>query len=107
MIDIQAIGENIRKERKKQMLTIERLAEKAGITDNFLGKIERGEGMPSLTTIYNIASALNVSIDFLIGNSERNAEYRFINSLIEVNSMSRDKKEKFLQFVTDNIKYFK
>ena len=46
MIDIKIIGSNIRKERKQQMLTIEQLAEKAGITDNFLGKIERGEGMP-------------------------------------------------------------
>ena len=46
MIDIKIIGSNIRKERKNQMLTIEQLAEKAGITDNFLGKIERGESMP-------------------------------------------------------------
>ena len=64
MIDIKIIGSNIRKERKNQMLTIEQLAEKAGITDNFLGKIERGESMPSLPTIDSIACALNVSIDF-------------------------------------------
>ena len=36
MIDIKKLGENIRKERKRQLLTIEQLAEKAGITDNFL-----------------------------------------------------------------------
>ena len=47
MLDMKIIGENIRTERKRQLLTIERLAEIVGITENFLGKIERGESMPS------------------------------------------------------------
>ena len=107
MIDMKIIGMNIRKERKKQLLTIEQLAEKAGITDNFLGKIERGDGIPSLPTIDSIASALNVSIDFLKGNIEYNAEYKFIKSLIEINKLSDDNKEKFIDFISANIKYFK
>lgn len=107
MIDMKLIGKNIRKERKRQMLTIEQLAEKAGITDNFLGKIERGDGMPSLQTIDSIACALNVSIDFLKGNIEYNTEYKFINSLIEINSLSDYSKKKFIDFISTNIKYFK
>ena len=104
---MKLIGKNIRKERKRQMLTIEQLAEKAGITDNFLGKIERGDGMPSLQTIDSIACALNVSIDFLKGNIEYNTEYKFINSLIEINSLSDYSKKKFIDFISTNIKYFK
>lgn len=107
MIDMKLIGKNIRKERKRQMLTIEQLAERAGITDNFLGKIERGDGMPSLQTIDSIACALNVSIDFLKGNVEYNTEYKFINSLIEINSLSDCSKKKFIDFISTNIKYFK
>ena len=107
MIDIKIIGSNIRKERKQQMLTIEQLAEKAGITDNFLGKIERGEGMPSLPTIDSIACALNVGIDFLNGNVLHNTEHKFITSLIEINGLSEDNKEKFIDFISTNIKYFK
>ena len=104
---MKLIGKNIRKERKRQMLTIEQLAERAGITDNFLGKIERGNGMPSLQTIDSIACALNVSIDFLKGNVEYNTEYKFINSLIEINSLSDCSKKKFIDFISTNIKYFK
>ena len=89
MIDIKKLGENIRKERKRQLLTIEQLAEKVGITDNFLGKIERGEGTPSLQTIDSIACALNVGIDFLNGN------------------VLHDSKERFIDFISTNIKYFK
>ena len=107
MIDIKKLGENIRKERKRQLLTIEQLAEKAGITDNFLGKIERGEGTPSLQTIDSIACALNVGIDFLNGNILHNTEHKFITSLIEINGLSEDSKERFIDFISTNIKYFK
>lgn len=107
MIDIKIIGANIRKERKRQMLTIEQLAEKVGITDNFLGKIERGEGMPSLPTIDSIACALDVSIDFLKGNTQNNVEYEFFTNLITINSLNETNKEKFIDFISTNIKYFK
>lgn len=107
MIDMHVIGAAIRKERKRQMLTIEQLAERAGITDNFLGKIERGEGMPSLPTIDSIACALHVSIDFLKGNTLYNTEYQFINSLMEINGLSEEGRERFIDFISANIKYFK
>lgn len=107
MIDIHLIGENIRRERKRQLLTIERLAEKAGITDNFLGKIERGEGMPSLPTLDSIACALGVSMDSLKGSGPSAPERTFIASLMEINGLSEENKEKFMDFISSNIKYFK
>lgn len=107
MIDIKIIGKNIRKERKRQLMTIEALAEKAGITENFLGKIERGEGTASLETMDNIACALGVGIDFLKGEVQQSKEHNYIISLIEVNSLSEKDKERFIDFISNNIKYFK
>ena len=107
MIDMKVIGENIRRERKKQLLTIEQLAEKAGITDNFLGKLERGEGMPSLPTFESIADALGVSMDSLKGNAAENTEYRFVTSLMELNQLTPEKREAFIEFLSVNIKYFR
>ena len=107
MINLKAIGENIRRERKRQLLTIEKLSEKAGITDNFLGKIERGEGTPSLQTIDSIATALNVSIDFLKDSRKPTTEYNFISSLIDINELDKESKDKFIDFIHTNIKYFK
>lgn len=106
-MDLQKLGENIRRERKSRLLTIEQLAEKAGITDNFLGKIERGEGMPSLQTIDSIACALGVGIDYLKGNSLCNTEHRYIISLMEINELSDENKKRFIDFISQNIKYFK
>ena len=107
MIDMNVIGQNIRKERKKQRLTIEQLAELAGITDNFLGKIERGEGMPSLPTIDSIACALDVSIDSLKGDSELPAASQLLNSLSEIGDLSPEKRAQFIEFLHTNIRYFK
>jgi len=107
MVDLFEMGERIRIERKRQLLTIEQLAEKAAISENYLGKIERGAGTASLQTINNISLALNISIDYLLGRTESNTEYRFISSLIDINNLNDESKEKFIDFVSNNIKYFK
>lgn len=104
---MKKFGANIRRERKKQLLTIEQLAEKAGITDNFRGKIERGDSMPSLPTVDVIASAFNVGIDFLMGNAENEREYQFVKSLAELNGLDPEKRERFIEFISTNIRFFK
>ena len=50
-MNLDKIGKNIRQERKKQHLTIAQLAEKAEISDNFMGNIERGTDIPSLADV--------------------------------------------------------
>lgn len=107
MLDLKLLGENIRKERKRQLLTIEQLAEMSGITENFLGKIERGDSVPSLPTMDSIACALNVGIDYLSGHTERPSEYQYINSLMELNELTAENKERFIDFVSTNIRYFR
>ena len=107
MIDMAVIGGNIRRARRRQGLTIEQLAERAGITENFLGKIERGEGMPSLPTIDSIACALHVSIDALKGGPEGPVDEGLLHSLMELNGLSPEQRERFLDFLSNNIQYFK
>lgn len=107
MVDLKRMGENIRKERKRQLLTIEQLAELSGITENFLGKIERGDSTPSLPTIDSIANALNVGIDYLSGYTDYPSEYQYINSLIELHDLPPENKKRFLEFISSNIQYFK
>jgi transcriptional regulator with XRE-family HTH domain len=106
MVDLTRIGNNIRKERKRQLLTMEKLAEKSGITDNFLGKIERGDATPSLQTLDSIACALGVGIDFLMGKECPTSTRQFIQSLIEINGLSKESREKFIDFLCTNIQYF-
>lgn len=42
------------------MWTQEDLAERAGLTTTYVGQVERGDKVPSLTVILKLAHALNV-----------------------------------------------
>ena len=52
------IGSRVREERKLRGLSIEKLAELAGVTPSFLGLIERGERKLSVLTLDKISKAL-------------------------------------------------
>ncbi|PIY05560.1 MAG: transcriptional regulator [Bacteroidetes bacterium CG_4_10_14_3_um_filter_31_20] len=59
-------GTNVRKERLKQNLSQEKLAEFADLHRTYIGMIERAEKNITLLNIEKIAKALNVTISQLI-----------------------------------------
>lgn len=62
------LSANVKKLRKKQHLSQEQLAQKAGITYSTLIKIESGLNKnPTLETLTKIANAFKVKIDELVG----------------------------------------
>ncbi len=65
-IFLKKLGENIRRERENQKLSRQTLAEKAGMSIDFLGRIERAEQNPSILKILDLANALNISFYKLI-----------------------------------------
>ncbi|GAV25383.1 transcriptional regulator [Carboxydothermus islandicus] len=65
-IDIKAIGQRIREEREKLELSREEIAELLGLSDYYVGQIERGERQMSLPVLVNMAKCLHLSLDYLI-----------------------------------------
>lgn len=65
---LDTIGKNIRKFRLAKKLRQEDLAEKAGLSANYIGMVERGEKTPSLETFINIINALDVSADMVLAD---------------------------------------
>lgn len=59
------LGKNIKKFRKKAGLTQQGLADKVGISLNFMGKIEVAFSKPSLDTVIDIANKLNTTVSDL------------------------------------------
>lgn len=57
-----AIGKQIKTLRENAHLTQEKLAEKAGISLDYLGKIEVNINKPGLKTLIKISNALSVPI---------------------------------------------
>ena len=60
------LGKNIRRFRKRDGMTQEQLAEKAGINQKQISKIESGRIQARLSTYLRIANALGVSIDHFL-----------------------------------------
>ncbi len=63
VVQRQRIGPAIRKLRHEQGLTLDELAEQAGISASHLSRLERGQTLPSFTVLAGIAHVLGVSID--------------------------------------------
>ena len=55
------LGKNIKRQRELAGLTHETLSEMAGISQDYLGKIEVNINKPGLKTIFKLAHALKIS----------------------------------------------
>ncbi len=63
---LRKIGARIRQARKEKGYSQERLAELCGISDTYLGRLERGEKQPSLDTLVRLTECLGVSLTDLL-----------------------------------------
>ena len=65
-MDYKLLGSKIRNERLRMELTQAQLSEKVDVTTAYIGQIERGIRKFSIETLVDIATVLNVSVDFLL-----------------------------------------
>lgn len=66
----RAFGAAVRALRMERGIAQESLANLAGIERSHMGKVERGEHMPTLAIIFKIASALDCSTATLMAATE-------------------------------------
>jgi transcriptional regulator with XRE-family HTH domain len=62
----QRFGDTLRRLRNERDLSQERLAEAANLTADYVGFIERGENVPTLTVLLKLAKALSVDASELL-----------------------------------------
>ncbi|WP_277744347.1 XRE family transcriptional regulator [Streptomyces sp. LX-29] len=60
----------VRQLRKERLMTLEVLAERAGVTKSYLSKVERGQSTPSIAISAALARALDVPLDTLFADAE-------------------------------------
>jgi len=66
---IDAVGDRVRAVRKEKHLSMEKLAELAGIDYRQVFNIEHGKTNVTVSTLYNISRALDMSISELFDNN--------------------------------------
>ncbi len=73
-----AFGMAVRAARMKKGLAQDEFAVLAGVDRSHMGKIERGEHMPTLAMILRIAIALEISSAELMASTEANLQSGFL-----------------------------
>lgn len=66
----RVIGENLRRLRAENGLSLDALAKESGVSKSRLSQIEQGEANPSISTIWQIASALKVGFSALVDHPQ-------------------------------------
>ena len=108
-LDYSALGSRVKREREKQQLTQEQLAEMCSLSTSHVGHIERGTRIPSVEVLYKISCSLNISIDSLVFDSFENSNSLFVNIESMINKKDQNKVNTFINTVkilADNIDKF-
>jgi len=66
---INAFGAEVRRRREARRMTLETLARRAGLSEGFIGFVERGEREPSLSTILALSAGLECEPYELFGST--------------------------------------
>ena len=106
-------SERLKNLRKKVGLTQVDVAGKLGISQQAYASWERGVKKPTQENLVKIAQILNVSVDYLVGNSEEKADkLNNIEFLFRMNSKGLTKEEKeifkkeLIEFMEERKKIF-
>lgn len=107
-MELESIGKNIRKYRLMKKLRQEDLAEKAELSINYVGAIERGEKIPSLETFLVIINALGVSADMILADVIDNG-YLVKDSLLaeKLEKLSTEDRAKIYDVIDTMLKHSK
>lgn len=66
----KVLGDNVKRLRADQGLSLDALAKESGVSKSRLGQIEHGEANPSIATLWQIASALRVEFTALVKSEQ-------------------------------------
>lgn len=97
-VDYMALGRRIRAERKRHNLTQKQLSEMSGISESFLGFIERGQRVAAVKTLTGISNALDIPLEELVfGDYKYEPKMLPGDILASLNAMNERQRKAFLK----------
>ena len=99
--DLKTFSREVRRRREALGLTLEDLAERSGLTPNYIGTIENGHRDPSMSSVVAIAAGLGVEVTTLFGQEGLSASaWEFGRLLDKAPGELRTLTLKLLKFMT-------
>ena len=102
-----SVGTKLTEVRKRKALSQAELARRVGTKAPVIGRYEREEAKPSIEVATKIAQVLEVSLDYLVGNTELELDVKTLRRVEDISKMSPDEKDKIFMVVDALIRDFK
>lgn len=96
-------GEKMTLIRKQKKLSQAELGKLSGINGDIVGKYERNEMKPSIETAKKLANALEVSLDYLVGEGELKILDKKTLKLLEDIEKLPDEDKNHIFYTLDNL----
>jgi len=84
------IGSNVKRERKRQRLSLDELSQKSGVSKAMLSQIEAEKVNPTVATAWKIAYALNLDFNAMLKGREENIRKFEVNRKDDITSLDTD-----------------
>jgi transcriptional regulator with XRE-family HTH domain len=101
------INEHITRLRKDKKWSQDELAKEIGSSRVMIGKYERGDNMPSIEVIIKLAKAFDVSIDYLVGNTDLVLDSTIVNRIQNIQQLDNDNKKHLFALMDAFLRDFK
>lgn len=89
-------GKRLTEVRKDKKLSQEEIAKKVGVHGAVIGRYERDEVKPSIEMAAQIATALEVSLDYLVGNTDLLLDQTILDRIMDIQKLNdQDKADAF------------
>lgn len=85
-------GKRLTEVRKMKKLSQDDLAKKLGAQGAVIGRYERDEVKPSIEMAAAIAEALEVSLDYLVGNTDLLLEKNIVSKIVDIQKLNTEDK---------------
>lgn len=94
-----SFGSRLLEARKKKGFSQQEVAEKLGTKAPVIGRYERDEAKPSIEAAARLASLLEVSLDYLVGNSDMEVNTNMLNRVLQLQTLNDDDKNTALKLL--------
>jgi transcriptional regulator with XRE-family HTH domain len=102
-----SISEHITRLRKDKKWSQDDLAKEIGSSRVMIGKYERGDNMPSIEVIVKLAKSFDVSIDYLVGNTDLVMDSKIVNRIQNIQQLDSHNKEHLFALMDAFLRDFK
>lgn len=93
------LGSRITELRKGKNWSQSQLAKNIEVSREIVGRYERNDAVPSIDVAKRIAEALEVSLDYLVGNAEQKIDKITLGRIQEINKLKDTEKSLVYAFL--------